>query len=252
MVDTSRKTVLITGAGRGIGAEAARAFAASGWNVGLVARSRRQIELVAKEIGCDRALSLPCDVSVAPDLADAVEAVFSTFGRLDALVNNAGVIEPIARMEHLAPGDWGNVIDINLKGVFFGICAVLPHMLKAKRGTIVTVSSGAASQPLEGWSHYCSSKAGAAMLTRCLHHEYGSLGIRSMGLEPGTVDTDMQVMIKKSGLNPVSQLERKDHIPPSWPARALVWLMSDAADDLVGSEVSLLDPEINRRIGLVA
>ena len=99
--------------------------------------------------------------------------------------------------------------------------AAMPIMQDAGGGTIITISSGAAHNALEGWSHYCSSKAGAAMLTMCADKEGREHGIRAMGLSPGTVATEMQREIKASGVNPVAQLEWSDHIPPEWPAKAL-------------------------------
>ena len=166
------------------------------------------------------------------------------------LVNNAGVIEPIAHMAEADPKAWGQVIDINLKGVFFGMRAALPVMLEAGGGTVLTVSSGAAHGPVEAWSHYCASKAGAAMLTRCLDKEYRERGIRAMGLSPGTVATEMQREIRASGINPVSRLDWSEHIPPDWPARALVWMSTPDADEFVGQEISLRDGAIRKRLGL--
>jgi NAD(P)-dependent dehydrogenase (short-subunit alcohol dehydrogenase family) len=130
--------------------------------------------------------------------------------------------------------------------------AVLPGMLAAGGGTVLTVSSGAASGPVEAWSHYCAAKAGAAMLTRMLDKEYAGDGIRAIGLSPGTVATDMQREIKASGLNPVSQLDWSDHIPPDWPAKALVWMCGPEADGWLGGEISLRDPEIRKTLGLAA
>ena len=101
------------------------------------------------------------------------------------------------------------------------------------------------------WSHYCASKAGAAMLTACADKEGREAGIRAMGLSPGTVATEMQREIKASGVNPISRLDWSDHIPPDWPARALVWMCSPDADEFLGREVSLRDGEIRRRVGLV-
>ncbi|MEY8837949.1 SDR family oxidoreductase, partial [Cribrihabitans sp. XS_ASV171] len=221
-MDMQGKTVLITGASRGIGAEAARVFAGAGANVGLVARSEGAISELAAEIG-DKALAIPCDVSDYASVEAAVQACVDRFGGLDVLIGNAGAIEPIAHMLRADPAGWGKVIDINLKGVFYGMRAALPVMRKARGGTILTISSGAAHSPIEAWSHYCASKAGAAMLTECLHLEEGHNGIRAMGLSPGTVATQMQREIKKSGINPVSQLDWEAHIPPDWPARALLW-----------------------------
>jgi NAD(P)-dependent dehydrogenase (short-subunit alcohol dehydrogenase family) len=243
------RAVLITGASRGIGAEAARAFAAAGARVGLLARTEEAVGDLAAEIG-EAALAIPCDVGRYWEMAAAVDAVVQTFGRLDVLVNNAGVIEPIAALADADPDAWGRVIDVNLKGVFHGMRAAIPVMARQGGGTILTVSSGAAHQALEGWSHYCASKAGAAMLTACAHEEGHEDGIRAMGLSPGTVATQMQREIKASGVNPVSRLEWSDHIPPDWPARALVWMCGPDADEFVGGEISLRDESIRRRIGL--
>jgi NAD(P)-dependent dehydrogenase (short-subunit alcohol dehydrogenase family) len=243
------KCVLITGASKGIGAAAARVFAEAGANVALVARNRDAIADLAGEIGRS-AIAIPCDVSRYWEMEAAVAACHTAFGQLDVLINNAGVIEPIAGISEVDPGAWAHAIDINLKGVFNGMHAALPGMIERGGGTILTVSSGAAHNPLEGWSAYCSSKAGAAMLTRCADHEARGAGLRIMGLSPGTVATDMQREIKASGVNPVSALDWSDHIPADWPARALWWMCSAEADEFLGQEISLRDEDIRRRIGL--
>ncbi len=245
----TEKTVMITGASRGIGADTARIFAAAGANVALLARGEVEISAIASEIG-PQALAIPCDVSDYDAVAAAAAQTVDRFGGLDVLIGNAGVIEPIAHLSQADPEAWGRVIDINLKGVFHGMRAALPVMLDAGHGTILTVSSGAAHGPVEAWSHYCASKAGAAMLTACLHKEYGDAGIRAMGLSPGTVATQMQREIKASGVNPVSKLDWSDHIPADWPAKALLWMCSPDADPWVGQEISLRDPDIRTKVGL--
>jgi NAD(P)-dependent dehydrogenase (short-subunit alcohol dehydrogenase family) len=245
------KTVAITGASRGIGEAAAREFAARGANVVLMARDRDAIAKLAGEIG-KQALAVPCDVSRYWEVEAALSAGAEAFGRLDILINNAGMLEPVAHLGQVDPDAWGQVIDVNLKGVFHGIRAALPLMLGHGGGTIITISSGAAHNPLEGWGAYCSSKAGAAMLTDCLHLEYGAQGIRAMGLSPGTVATQMQRDIKASGVNPVSQLDWSDHIPPDWPAKALAWMCSADSDGFLGQEISLRAPDIRARLGLGA
>lgn len=249
MTDLTGKTVLITGASRGIGAEAARVFADAGANVALVARGADAIADIAGEIG-QRAVAIPCDISRYWEVEKAVENCVTAFGGLDILINNAGVIEPIARMEDADPESWGQVIDINLKGVFHGMRAALPVMERAGGGTVLTVSSGAAHGPVEAWSHYCASKAGAAMLTMCLHKEMAEKGIRAMGLSPGTVATQMQKEIKASGINPVSQLDWSVHIPADWPAKALLWMCSAEADAHLGEEISLRDEDIRKKVGV--
>lgn len=243
------KTVLITGASRGIGAEAGRVFAAAGANVVLTARSGDAISALADEIGA-QALAVPCDVSRFDAVAATVQAAVDRFGGLDVAICNAGVIEPISHMAEADPDGWGAAIDINLKGVFHVMRAALPVMKSAGGGSILTVSSGAAHGPVEAWSHYCASKAGAAMLTACLDKEERDSGIRAMGLSPGTVATQMQREIKASGVNPVSQLDWSDHIPADWPARALLWMCSAEADAHIGTEIALRDAEIRQKVGL--
>ncbi len=244
------KTMMVTGASRGIGAAAARVFAEAGANVCLLARSREEIADIAGEIG-KSALAIPCDVSRYWEMEAAVRASIDTFGRLDILINNAGVIDPIANLSEADPDAWGQLIDINVKGVFHGMRAALPSMITQGAGTILTISSGAAHNALEGWSAYCTSKAGAAMLTRAAHVEAAGHGIRAMGLSPGTVATQMQREIKDSGVNPVSQLDWDAHIPPEWPAKTLLWMCGADADEFIGEEISLRDEAIRRRVGLI-
>jgi NAD(P)-dependent dehydrogenase (short-subunit alcohol dehydrogenase family) len=246
------KTVVVTGASRGIGAAAARAFGAEGANVVLTARSADPINALAAEIidAGGSALARPSDVSRFHGLNRVMEVAVETFGSLDVLINNAGLIDPISHLAAADPEDWGKTIDTNLKGVFYGMRAALPLMLPG--GTIITVSSGAAHNALEGWSAYCASKAGAAMLTLAADKEERERGIRVMGLSPGTVATEMQDIIRASGVNPVSQLDPSAHIPPEWVANALLWMCSKDADEYLGQEISLRDEGIRARIGIGA
>lgn len=246
------QAVIVTGASEGIGRAAAVAFAEAGASVALLARSRERLEELADDIGGDRAVAVPCDVARFDDVRGAVDVCRERFGRLDVLVNNAGLIDPIADVHEADPDRWATTITVNLTGVFHGIRAAAPVMVEQGRGTILTISSGAAHSAKEGWSAYCASKAGAAMLTESADLELRDRGLRVMGLSPGTVATDMQRTIKDSGVNPVSQLDWDDHIPPEWVARALVWMCGPAGDELAGTEVSLRDEDVRRAVGLVA
>lgn len=249
MVDMTGKAVLITGASRGIGAATARVFAQAGAVVGLMARSEEAVAKLADEIG---GVVLVGDVARAADMERSVTSFCDRTGRLDVLINNAGVIGPIAGIADADPDAWGQAIDVNLKGVFHGIRAALPVMRAAGGGTILTVGSGAAHAPQEGWSAYCASKAGALMLTRAVDLEARAEGIRAISLSPGTVATDMQAAIRGSGVNPISKLDWSVHIPPEWPARALLWMCGQDADVFLGSEVSLRDEGIRQRVGLIS
>ena len=246
----TNKVVLITGASRGIGAAAARAFAAAGAKVALVARSAEQIESLAAEIGAN-AIAITCDVASYDDVVSAIAQTENAFGPLDVFIGNAGILDPISHLAEADPDAWGKTIDVNLKGVFNGMRAAMPGMIERGAGTIITISSGAAHGPVEAWSSYCSSKAGAYMLTRCADKEARDKGLRIMGLSPGTVATDMQRDIKASGINPVSQLEWSDHIPAEWPAQALVWMCTPDADEFCGADISLREEEIRKRAGLI-
>ena len=248
-IDLSGKTALVTGASRGIGEAGARRLHAAGANVVLMARSADDIERIAGELG-SRALAVTGDVADAGAVEAAVEKAADTFGSLDILVNNAGLIDPVARIEDADPDAWGQVIDVNVKGVLHGIRYALPHMKGAGGGVVINISSGAANAPMEGWSHYCASKAAVLMLTRALHKEEDGNGIRSVGLSPGTVATEMQKVIKESGINPVSQLDWSRHIPAEWVGEAIAWLCTDAGRAYDGGDFSLKTDEGRGAVGL--
>lgn len=246
------KVALVTGASRGIGEAAARAFAKAGAAVVLAARSQQSIDKIAGEISAagGTAAACRCDVVQYADVAAAVDLAVNKFGRLDIMINNAGMIEPIARLANSDPEQWAHSADVNYKGVYHGLRAAIPVMEGQGSGVIINISSGAATGVLEGWSHYCSAKAAALSLTRCVDLEVRDKGIRIVGLSPGTVATEMQVQIKASGINPVSQLDPTVHISPDWVGQAIVWLATDAASEFSGVDVSLRDDDIRRRVGL--
>lgn len=252
MFDLNGRIALVTGASRGIGEAAARRLANHGATVLLAARSTHAIDAIAQDIRAKghKAAAVPCDVACYEDVEAAIQTAIDLFGGIDILVNNAGVIEPITRIETSDPKAWGQVIDINVKGVYHGMRAAAPHMLAKGSGTIINISSGAATGALEGWSQYCSSKAAALSLTRCGNLEFGAKGIRVVGLSPGTVATQMQVDIKASDINPVSQLDPSIHIPPEWVGEAICWLCTDAGDAYRGMDCSLRDEDVRRAIGV--
>lgn len=254
MIDLSGQVALVTGASRGIGAATARRLAKAGARVSLMARSAHEIEVIASEIRADggTATCVNGDVARQDDLFAAVLHCEEAHGGLSILVNNAGTIEPIARLADSDPDAWDRIIDVNLKGVYHGIRAALAPMLARGGGTIINLSSGAATSALEGWSHYCASKAAVLSLTRCTDREYREDNIRAIGLSPGTVATEMQVAIKASGINPVSKLTIADHISPEWVAEAIAWLCTRAGDPFLGSDFSLKTEEGRKLVGLVA
>ncbi|MEY8880883.1 SDR family oxidoreductase [Donghicola sp. XS_ASV15] len=251
--DLSGQTAIITGASRGIGAATARHLASLGAHVFLAARSPDAIQQIADEIMQDggKAEAAATDVTDAQAVEQLVHSATRTTGRLDLMVNNAGRIDPIARIVDSDLTAWSNVIDVNVKGVFYGLHAAINVMREQENaGTIVNISSGAANSFLEGWSHYCASKAAVQRLTGVAHKEAHKMGVRVFGLSPGTVATEMQEHIRASGINPVSKLAWESHISPDWVAKAIAYLTTPKADRWLGTDFSLKTEEDRAEIGM--
>lgn len=252
MSNLAGKVIIVTGASRGIGSAAALALGKAGATLMLTARDGRLAGDVAQAVvdAGGRATARSCDVSDYAATEAVVTETIGRYGRVDALINNAGVIEPIARIEDSDPAAWARNIEINLIGAYNAVRSALPAMIGQGGGTIVNVSSGAAIRPLEGWSAYCTGKAGMHMMTRAIHLELAEKGIRVFGFQPGTTDTDMQVLIRASGINQISQIPRSNLTPVAHPAAAIVYLCTPAADDLNGQEFSLRDDAFRARLNL--
>ncbi len=258
----SDRVAIVTGGGRGIGRATALLLAQEGAHVAVLARSEDQVRAVVQEIGAQglpRALPLSVDVSQWDQVQEAVTRVLEAFGRVDILINNAGIIQPVAPASRVDPQAWAYNIDINLKGAFFMARAVLPHMVEQKRGVIVNVSSGAAHHVITSWSAYCAAKAGLYHFTRVLAAELEGTGIRVNSVRPGVVDTEMQRIIRESrpedfgpaNLERFRRLKEEGQLlPPEYPARLIVWLCTDDAADIHGREVDIYEPEWRKRAGI--
>ncbi len=244
------KTALITGANRGLGAAIALDLARRGANLVLAVRDPSGARALLEQITATgaTAIATACDIARPGDAESAVAAGISRYGHLDMLVNNAGEIEPIGRITDTDPANWEHAVAVNLFGAYRLTRAVLPGFVSRGCGTIVNLSSGAAHAPREGWSAYCSAKAGLAMFMRACAHEYGAAGIRAYGFQPGVVDTDMQVTIRASGMNEISRLKREQLAAPEIPARWVSWLCAEQPEDLAGKEFSVNDAEIRARL----
>ncbi len=254
MPDLKDKVIIVTGASRGIGAAAALELAAQGARLVLAARNASACSEVLEQIGNNggEAFAVSCDVSDFAAVEKMISDAKERFGRVDVLINNAGIVDPVGLIEDTDPEAWARNIQVNLVGVYHGIRAVIKDFYAQGHGTIINISSGAAHNPLEGWSAYCSGKAGVFMMTRATAHEAGEKGVRVYGFAPGVVDTDMQVTIRASGINRVSQLPRENLSNAVEPAKALAFLCSEEAADLAGQELDVRNPELRERVGLPA
>ena len=244
--------VLVTGASRGIGAATMRLLLAEGCRVAAAARSPESSASAAPETSSanDALLVLSGDVSRLSDCRRWIEDTVTRFGRLDALVNNAGILAPLARMADAEPDEWHYNLAVNLLGPFYLAQTAIPH-LRAARGRIVNVSSGAAVKAIEGWSAYCVAKAGVTHLTRLLAAEEPD--IITVALRPGVVDTAMQTLIRSEGTKAMTPekcasfrelKETGQLLDPSIPAGKIVWLALKAPSTLSGAFIDYDDPRI--------
>jgi NAD(P)-dependent dehydrogenase (short-subunit alcohol dehydrogenase family) len=191
-------TILITGASRGLGLAAARDAAALGANVVMFARSAEKVKQEAQAIQekGGRVLAVVGDVSDWEDCQHVIERTIAQFDSLDALVNNAGVITPIAPIASADVMAWRENLEINLLGPMMLTQAALPY-LRQHRGRVINVSSGAATYAVPGWGAYCVAKGGLNQFNRVLAVEEEM--ITSISFRPGVVDTDMQAIIREMG-----------------------------------------------------
>jgi NAD(P)-dependent dehydrogenase (short-subunit alcohol dehydrogenase family) len=250
MTDTPSPTrvAFVTGAARGIGAATAVALARRGFAPVLAVRRPEAAEEAAAAVRAAAApcLVVACDVTDLASVRAAVGRTLDTWGRIDCVVNNAGQIEPIGHIADTDPAAWAATLASNLTGAYHVLHATLPALLQVQ-GAVVNLSTGAAHAPREGWSAYCSSKAGLAMLTRCVAHEYGERGVSAYGLQPGLVDTAMQDRIRGSGMNEISRIPKSQLAPPQRSADVIAWLADTRPADLRGQDLTVNDPALLAR-----
>ena len=187
------QTAVITGAGRGIGRAIALAYAGEGANLALAARSESELGEVAaavSDLGAE-AIAVPTDVTSQEDTERLAQKVVERFGRIDVLVNNAGISGPVGPLQGNDIADWVNTITVNLTGTFLVCRAVIPVMLEQRGGKIINLSGAGATNAWSNMSAYCSSKAAVVRLTEVLAQELDGKGITVNALGPGSVHTSM-------------------------------------------------------------
>jgi NAD(P)-dependent dehydrogenase (short-subunit alcohol dehydrogenase family) len=241
MPTSSEKVALVTGAARGIGLATAKRFLAEGWRVALLDIDAATLQAaVASLSNADATLMLVCDVSDARQVASSMASIAQRFGRLDALVNNAGVAVFAPIME-TSDDDWSRVLAVNLSGPFLCTKAAVPLMREHGSGTIVNITSISAVRASTLRSAYGTSKAGLAHLTKQLAVELASSGIRVNAVAPGPVDTAMA----KAVHTPEIRADYHDAIPlnryglEEELAEAIFFLSSDRASYITGQVLAV-------------
>lgn len=238
------RNALITGAGRGIGAAIAMAFAAEGARLTISSRNREELDKVAT--AC-RAKGAECSVHVA-DVSEraAVQNLVQRAGDVDVVVNCAGVYGPIGLLTDNDLDEWERGLRVNLLGTLYACREVIPGMVGRGRGSIINLSGGGATAPLPNFSLYAVSKAGVARLTDTLAAELAGTGVRVNAIAPGLVDTKLQDAVLDAGERAGPLFSRirtaresgSGTTPVEVPARLAVFLASDASDGLTGKLIS--------------
>ncbi|WP_417350235.1 3-ketoacyl-ACP reductase [Flavobacterium alkalisoli] len=211
MQNLKQKNALITGAGKGIGKAVAIALAAEGVNVALLARTKTDLEQVAKEIepyGV-KTVIVTADIANIESVNQAVNTVLGEFKTIDILINNAG-IGKFGKFLDLAPEEFENIIKVNLFGIYYATRAVLPGMIEQQGGDIINISSTAGLKGAPITSAYSASKFAVMGLTESLMQEVRKHNIRVTALTPSTVATDMAINLNLTDGNPEKVMQAED------------------------------------------
>ncbi|AOK36511.1 SDR family oxidoreductase [Burkholderia cenocepacia] len=223
------KVVVITGASSGLGEETARHLAQRGAKLVLGARRVDRLERLADEIGAGRQAMLETDVTERDAVQRLVDRAVDLHGRIDVMLNNAGLM-PSSMLERLHVDEWDRMIDVNIKGVLYGIAAALPHMIRQKGGHIINVSSVAGHKVGPGGAVYAATKHAVRALTEGLRQEVKSHNIRTTILSPGAVATELTRTITDPDVAKGMSQVYQQAIPASAFARAVEYAMSQPDD----------------------
>ncbi|HEY7125707.1 MAG TPA: glucose 1-dehydrogenase [Ktedonobacterales bacterium] len=232
------KVALVTGASTGIGGAIALAYGAAGAKVTIDYLHRQEeAQQICQKIGSEKATAIQADVSKLQDITRMVQRTVETFGRLDIMVNNAGIEVPTPFLE-VTEAQWDRQLAVDLKGPFFMAQAAARQMVKQRKGKIINISSVHEDRPMPGNAPYCAAKGGLRMLTRTLADELAPYQINVVGIGPGAIATPIN---QKTLSDPQKVQTLLNSIPlgrigkPEDVAALAVWLASDASDYVTGT-----------------
>jgi NADP-dependent 3-hydroxy acid dehydrogenase YdfG len=232
MSNIKDKVVVITGASSGIGESTAKLLAEQGAKVVLGARRSKKIDAVVQEISASggKAIGLIADVTKRAEVEALIRKAVDSFGRVDVLINNAGIM-PIAPMADLKVEEWDRQIDVNIKGLLYGVAAALPHMQKQKSGHIINITSVFGIKVFApGGTVYCATKAAGRALTEGLRIELHSQNIRCTMISPGAVATELAESSSDEATRKNLREFMKMAIPAGAIARAIAYAIEQPAE----------------------
>ena len=232
------KVVVITGASSGLGEAAARRLAALGAPVVLGARRRERLEALAADLtgGGARAVAVTTDVTDRAQVQRLVDAAVTTYGRVDVMINNAGLM-PQSPLGRLKTSEWDRMIDVNIKGVLYGIAAALPYMERQKAGHFINVSSVAGHKVRAGGAVYSATKHAVRVISEGLRQEVKPFGIRSTVISPGAVNTELpQTITEPDVAERMKQFYAEQAISADSFARAVIFAIGQP-DDMDVNEI---------------
>jgi NADP-dependent 3-hydroxy acid dehydrogenase YdfG len=226
MSDLKGKTVIITGASSGLGESTARHLVSLGANVVLGARREERLSALADELG-DRAAWRVTDVTHREDLQSLAELALSKFGQIDALVNNAGIM-PVSPVAMAKVEEWDRMIDVNIKGVLYGVNAVLDHMLQREDGTIINIASVAAHVVKPGGTVYSATKSAVRVISEGLRQELTGK-VRVCTICPGATQSELTESISVPEIREMADQVMSVAMPAQSIADAVAYVLTQPA-----------------------
>jgi NADP-dependent 3-hydroxy acid dehydrogenase YdfG len=225
------KVVVITGASSGLGEATARLLSAQGATVVLGARRIQRLDTLVQEITVcgGKALAVTTDVTNREQVKRLVDTAVQTFGQIDVLLNNAGLM-PSSLLERLRVDDWERIIDVNLKGVLYGIAAALPHMQAQKSGHIINVASVSGHKVSPGTAVYAATKHGVRVITEGLRQEVKPHNIRTTIISPGAVATELPDSVTEPETAASIKKFYEIAVPPESFARIVAFAIEQPAE----------------------
>lgn len=230
MENVQGKVVVITGASSGLGAETARHLTRAGAKVVLGARRLDRLEELADELGLDHEAVVQTDVTDREQVKALVDRAVETHGQVDVMLNNAGLM-PLSPLEMERFDEWDQAIDVNIKGVLWGIAAALPHFKERKAGHYINVSSVAGHTVNPGGAIYSATKHSVRVISEALRQEVKPYNVRTTILSPGAVATELPDSVKAEGVaDSIADFYEENAIPADSFARCVLFAMEQPED----------------------